>query len=269
LSGSGQPALRRERVSLDGVATAFLDAGVGDAVVALHGVPTSSALFEPLLPHLRGYRLLAPDIIGQGDTATPATGPLDYLACKAHVDSFLAIVPPRELHLIVHDLGGIIGLEWAADHPQRVRSVVILSTTVTWSLRVGVILAANLLFGRALLRAAMPATLKGTTQLAPSLVERWTAPWTRRRLLRGMDLFAARHLARLRFKLHNIRVPVLLIWGEDDDIFPLSSARQIAELIPQARLATIPRCGHWSPLDATEEVARYVVEFLDSTRVRR
>jgi pimeloyl-ACP methyl ester carboxylesterase len=250
---------------LGGIATAFLDAGVGDTIVALHGVPTSSALFEPLLPHLHGYRLLAPDILGQGDTQAPSGGPLDYSACKAQIDSFLAAVPPRELHLMVHDLGGIIGLEWAADHPERVRSVVVLSTTVTWSFRVSVILAANLLFGRRLLRRAMPATLKRPAQLAPSLIDKWAAPWTRRRLLRGMDLFAAEHLARLRLKLQSIRAPVLLIWGEEDDIFPLSHARRITERIPQAKLVTIPRCGHWSPLDATEEVARYVVEFLNAT----
>jgi haloalkane dehalogenase len=258
--------LRRERLSLGGAATAFLDAGAGDAVVALHGVPTSSALFEPLLPYLRGYRLLAPDMLGQGDTTASAEGPLDYSACKAQIDSFLEIVPPREIHLIVHDLGGIIGLEWAADHPERVRSVVVLSTTVTWSFRVGVILAANLLLGRGLLRRAMPATLKRPVRLAPALLDKWAAPWTRRRLLRGLDLFAEEHLARLRFKLPSIRAPVSLIWGENDDIFPVSHARQITERIPQAKLVTIPRCGHWSPLDATEEVARYVVEFLTATR---
>lgn len=257
--------MRREHVSIGGIPTAFLDAGAGEAVVALHGVPTSSALFEPLLPYLGDYRLLAPDIIGQGDTKAPRSGPLGYAACKAHIDSFLAAVPPREFHLMVHDLGGVLGLEWAADHPERVRSIVVLSTSVTWSFRVGAILAANLLFGRELLHRALPRTLKSGLQLEPSLVDKWAMPWTRRRALRGMDLFASAHLARLRSKLHNISAPVSLVWGDDDDIFPVSCARRIIECLPQARLVTIPRCGHWAPLDAAEEVARHVTDFLRST----
>jgi pimeloyl-ACP methyl ester carboxylesterase len=256
----------RERVSLGGVSTAFLDAGRGEAIVALHGVPTSSALFEPLLPHLRDYRLIAPDLIGQGETDTPAHGPLDYAAYRAHLDAFLGSVPPLEFFLLVHDLGGILGLEWAADHPERVRGIAVLSTTITWSGRVGVLLyGANLLFGRSFVRRVLPAALKRNRTVAPSVVEQWAAPWTRTRIVRGLDLFAPAHLARLRTKLGRIHVPVRLIWGEDDDVFPLSSAHQIGERLTQSALVTIPRCGHWPMLDAPDEVGQHLVDFLKTS----
>jgi pimeloyl-ACP methyl ester carboxylesterase len=79
-----------------------------------------------------------------------------------------------------------------------------------------------------------------------------------------LDLFAPAHLRRLRSKLRKLHAPVLLIWGGEDHIFPLSCARSIVERLPQSKLVTIPRCGHWAPLDATEEVARFVVDFLKS-----
>ena len=257
----------RKRVQVAGVSTTFLDAGCGRAIVALHGIPTSSALFEPLLPHLAGYRLIAPDLIGQGGTETPVGARLDYAAYQEHLAAFLATVAPDEFDLIVHDLGGVLGLEWAADHPRRVRRIIVLSTGVTWSFRVGFLLhAANLLFGTALLRLGLPWTLKGHGKLEPSLVDTWVAPWTRRRLLRGLDLFAPAHLARLRAKLGHIQAPVLLIWGREDDVFPLSFARGIVERLPQSKLVIVPRCGHWSPLDAGEDVARYILEFLAAAR---
>jgi haloalkane dehalogenase len=253
----------RERVSVAGVATAYLDAGRGEAIVALHGVPTSSALFEPLLPHLADYRLIAPDLIGQGDTETPARGRLGYAAYEAHLDAFLASVPPPRFHLLVHDLGGLLGLAWAADHPDRVRSIVILSTTVTWSFRVGVLVyAANLLFGESLLRLLLPLTLKRDRTIPPALVAKWAAPWVRGRVWRGLDLFGPSHLERLRSKLTRIHAPITLIWGEEDDIFPPSSAHRIVEHLPQATLVTIPHCGHWPTLDAPDEVARHVLGFL-------
>jgi len=260
-------SLHRRSASFDGIATAWLDEGQGQAIVALHGIPTSSSLFEPLLPHLDGFRLIAPDLLGQGFTEVPAVGPLDHAAYARHLEAFLREVPPASFHLMVHDLGGVLGLEWAADNSERVRSLVILSTTVTWTFRVGVLIyGSNLLLGSRLLTRVLPAMLKSGERLDDSLKELWAAPWTRRRLLRGRDHFARRHLRRLRSKLGDIRSPSLLIWGEKDDVFPLDHAGAIRRRLPQARLVALPRCGHWSPLDATEEVGTLASEFFTTAR---
>jgi len=255
--------IKRERASIDGISTSWIDAGRGETVVALHGIPTSSALFEPLIPCLKNYRVIAPDLLGQGQTEIPATGPLDHAAYARHLDAFMQKVPPRSFHLIVHDLGGVLGIEWAADNAERVRSLVILSTTITGSFRVSVLIyAANLIFGREMLRRALPRTLKRGGKLDDSLMASWAAPWTRRRLLRGLDHFARHQLRRLRSKLDRLRCPTLLIWGEQDDIFPLAHARAIMRHLTQAKLATIPQCGHWSAIDATEEVGNLIAQFL-------
>ncbi len=254
-------SLNRESESLNGISTSWLDTGRGEPVVALHGIPTSSALFEPLLPFLNDHRLIAPDLLGQGLTATPA-GPLDHAAYARHLDAFMQKVPPRSFHLLLHDLGGVLGLQWAVDNAERVRSLAILSTTITASFRVSfLIYAANLIFGREMLRRALPRTLKRGDTLDPSVIEMWAAPWTRRRLIRGRDHFARRHLRRLRSKLDHLTCPALLVWGEQDDIFPLAHARAIMKHLTRARLLTIRRCGHWSPLDAPEEVGKLIAEF--------
>ncbi|MFO0699990.1 MAG: alpha/beta hydrolase [Nitrospira sp.] len=251
----------RRSACLNGVATAYLDVAHGDTIVALHGIPTSSLLFTPLLPYLSHYRLIAPDLLGQGLTATPATGKLDYAAYADHLRAFLEAVPPYQFHLLVHDVGGILGLEWAAEHVERVTSITILSTTLTGSFRVGrALYAANLIFGRSLLRWGLPSTLK-RAQLETELLEEWTKPWSRRRILRGTDHFASKHLQRIRSKIEELRVPIMIMWGKQDTIFPVSHVSSIAKMFPTARLCTIDRCGHWSPLDAPEEVAHSIVEF--------
>jgi haloalkane dehalogenase len=260
----GTLRIDRKQVSVAGVSTTFLDVGSGSTTVALHGVPTSSVLFEPLIPGLSGYRLIAPDLLGQGDTETPVTGSLSYAAYKNHLDAFLAAVSPGDFWLLVHDLGGILGLEWAADHPARVRGIVVLSTTVTWSVRVDLIQAANLLCGRAILPFGMRRTLKSSRKIDRSIIRTWAQPWTRRRLLRGLDLFGVTHLDRVRAKLGTIQAPVLLIWGVDDDIFPTSHANRIIQRIPHASLLTVPHCGHWSTLDAPEQVASHIVDFMQA-----
>lgn len=255
--------LPRKTIRLDGVATAYLDIGQGETIVALHGIPTSSLLFAPLLPRLDGYRLIAPDLLGQGLTTAPPSGSLGYAAYFEHLRRFLEAVPQQQFHFLLHDLGGVLGLEWATENVERLKSLVILSTTITESFRVGKVLyAANLIVGRSLIQWGIPFTLKRSQSIDASVSEEWVKPWSRRRLLRGADHFAGDHLRRIRANLHRIQAPVLVLWGEQDDIFPLRHATSILQALPQSKMHTIQRCGHWSVLDAPEEIAQHVVKFL-------
>jgi haloalkane dehalogenase len=257
-----ETTIAKRGVIVDGIPTGYLDVGSGEVLVALHGIPTSSALFEPLLPWLEHYRVIAPDLLGQGE--------LGFMAYSRHLEAFMDQIPPSAFHMLIHDFGGVLGLEWACDNQERVRSIVVLSTTVSWSFRVGMLVyAANLLLGDKLIRWAVGATLKGGNKLEASLVDSWARPWSRRRILRGLDHFSPRHLKRLRSKLRSIRVPVQVIWGEEDNVFGLTHALRIVKELPRSRLVTIPRCGHWAPVDAPEEVARHIVEFLGSADCNR
>jgi pimeloyl-ACP methyl ester carboxylesterase len=173
-------------------------------------------------------------------------------------------IPPEGVHLLIHDLRGIFGLDWAADHVDRLRSLTILSITISGSYRVGMLLyAANLIGGQRMLRWGMGYTLKPKTKLDEEWMVEWIRPWSRR-LLRGMDHFAGHHLQRIRSKLNRIHMPVSLIWGDQDDIFPLRHASRIKQVLPQARLHVIQSCGHWSHLDAPDEVAQIVEGFVSS-----
>jgi haloalkane dehalogenase len=231
----------------------------------VHGIPTSSLLFAGLVPHLNNYRLIAPDLLGQGQTETPESGPLGYSGYASHLRLFLDAVPPERFHLLLHDLGGLLGLEWAASHGHRLETLIILSTTITGSFRVSSFFnAANLILGRSFLRWGISLTLKRSGELDESLREEWIKPWSRRRMLRGADHFSRRHLRRIRAGLGEVRAPVLVIWGEQDDIFPLRHSTKIVQALPQARIARIQGCGHWSVLDAPGEVGELIVEFLTS-----
>src|SRR5512138_3399513 len=212
--------LPRRVVHIAGLRTAYLDVGSGEPVVAIHGVPTSSALFEPLLPALEGFRVVAPDLLGQGDTEVPARGRLGHAEYAAHLAAFLDTVAPPTFHLVVHDLGGVLGLAWAAKHPDRLRTLVVLSTTawptLRWSFVSAVFWTLELLGGAGYVRGLLPRTAKRIAAIDADLAERWSRPWTRRRFFRGRDLFARCHLRGLAARLGRIRVPTLVLWGGRD-----------------------------------------------------
>jgi pimeloyl-ACP methyl ester carboxylesterase len=258
-------SLARRFVDVAGVRTAYLDAGAGEPVVAIHGVPTSSELFEPLLPALGGLRLLAPDLVGQGETATPS-GALGWDRYATHLAAFLAAVAPPRFDLVVHDLGGPLGLEWAIHHPGRVRRLVVLSTTVSASLRWAAlwtaIWALELAGGAAGVRRAALALARRRGSIAPDLADRWARPWTRARVLRSLDLLAPWRLGAIRRGLAALDVPALVVWGDRDEVFPAESARPILDALPGAQLRIVPGAGHWSMLDAPEVVGANLAAFL-------
>ena len=252
---------------VNGLSTSYFDVGEGEPVVALHGIPTSSALFAPLVPHLRGYRLIAPDLLGHGRTEIPAAGKLDFQAYLEHLEAFLDAIPPRKFHLLVHDFGAVLGLTWATRHLERLRSVIVLSTTVTFGPRIVLLVGANLILGPRVIEWFMPWTLQRSRNVLPRELRReWARPWTRRRLLRGMDHFSPTHLRGIRGRLGVVTRPVLLLWGQADNVFPVSHADRLRSALPNAVLKTIPECGHWAPLDAPSEVAQHVCAFCAGAR---
>ncbi len=248
------------------VRTAYLDIGAGEPVVALHGIPTSSELFDPLLPGLDGFRLIAPDLLGQGQTGVATRAPMGHAQYATHLVAFLETVAPPTFHLVVHDFGAVLGLPWAAAHPDRLRTLVVLSAPASSTLRWAIVSkakrAVQLLGGAAAVASALPGVARRAGALDPALAERWGRPWTRRRALRAGDHWARKHLQGMADSLSRIAAPTLVLWGKDDDVFSLRHGRRIAKRIPGAEMKVLPGAGHLLPLDAPEAAAAEIAGFL-------
>jgi pimeloyl-ACP methyl ester carboxylesterase len=261
----------RRFITVAGVRTAFLDDGAGDPIVALHGVPTSSELFEPLLPWLAGRRVIAPDLLGQGETAT-LSGSLGYARYFAHLDAFLDAVAPPRFDLVVHDLGGVLGLDWASRHPDRVRRLVVLSTSVTASVRWvalwAVIYGLELIGGSGAVAASIVRLARRPGAVPVELAARWAQPWTRRRVARGLDLANPARLGPIADRLSAVRAPTLIVWGTRDNVFPASEAQRLRRLLPGASLRLVPGAGHWSMLDAADLVGHHIKDFLGAPAIQ-
>ncbi|MEV4054646.1 alpha/beta fold hydrolase [Amycolatopsis sp. NPDC049688] len=100
---------------------AYRSAGSGPPVVLLHGNPTSSALWRNVMPFLPG-RLLAPDLIGMGDSPRPDIG-YTFDDHARHLDEWFDTLGLDDVVLIGHDWGGALAADWASRHPSRVRAL--------------------------------------------------------------------------------------------------------------------------------------------------
>ena len=115
----------------------YVEVGVGDPIVLLHGNPTSSYLWRNVIPHLDGQgRCLAPDLIGMGRSGKAPGGQYRFVDHARYLDAwFEALGLSRNVVLVVHDWGSALGFHWARRHPERMKGVAYMEAIVrpvTW-----------------------------------------------------------------------------------------------------------------------------------------
>ena len=139
MSSDMPPVKRRQEVL--GQTMAYIEVGVGDPIVFLHGNPTSSYLWRNVIPYMRDLgRCIAPDLIGMGDSSKlPDSGPASYtfVEHRRYLDALLDGLGVQErVTLVVHDWGSALGFDWANRHRDGVKGVAYMEALVrpsTWA----------------------------------------------------------------------------------------------------------------------------------------
>jgi haloalkane dehalogenase len=247
--------------------------GSGPAALALHGYPTSSYLWRNVLPRLAeaGYRGVAPDLPGFGDS--PPDLPGTWERQVENVERFRSALGIDRCALIVHDWGGLIGLRWACDHPDAVTALVITDSGFfpdgKWH---GLAKTLQTEGEGEMVLENMTQDLfaAGLHQVSPSLPqdaidEYWKAYADGDRRRNQLDLYRSGEFSKLepyRGKLAGLNVPVLLLWGGQDQFAPVAGAYRFQKEIPGSRLVVLDGAGHFLMEDDPERVAQEIGTFL-------
>jgi len=244
--------------------------GEGPRVVLLNGLFQRLESWDLVLPHLQGFAILRYDMRGQGESEAPE-GPYTP---RVHAQDLLGLLDRlgwKEAVLVGLSNGGIVALTLALMAPERVQGLVLACTTPyldtalrakvePWlhALRAGGTLlrlrvALPWVFGACFLNAhpelLAEEGLKALAAQAPGEA-------AQERLLQG---FLA--LEDLRPGLKALGLPALVLFGEEDLLFPKAYAQALAESLG-ARLAALPN-GHAAPLEDPLAFAREVRAFLE------
>jgi haloalkane dehalogenase len=127
----------RRRLAVLDSHMSYVEIGVGDPIVFLHGNPTSSYLWRNVIPQLEGRgRCLAPDLIGMGHSGKAPAGRYRLVDHVRYLDAWFAALDLRRVTLVVHDWGSALGFHWAQRHPDRVKALVYMEAIVrplTWA----------------------------------------------------------------------------------------------------------------------------------------
>jgi haloalkane dehalogenase len=254
---------------------AYREAGPpdGEPVLLVHGYPESSHMWRHLMPALArdGFRAVAPDLAGFGDS--PPDPPATWERHVERLERFRSELGLERVVLVVHDWGGLIGLRWACDVPGAARALVISSTGFfpdgKWhGLAQGMRTPGTgeeLMAGMTREGFGAVLTQSGTGFDDESLDEYWKAFGSEAGRSGQLELYRSGDFEKLRpyeGRLAALRVPVLLLWGEDDRFAPVASAHRLSRELTETELVVIDGAGHFVWEDAPRPAAAAVSGFL-------
>jgi len=267
-------------IDAGGVRLHYLDGGEGAPVLLLHGWPTSSFLYRNVAPHIvaAGRRVIAVDLPGFGQSDKPLDASYSFKYFGGVLTAFLDALALPQVGLVVHDLGGPIGLHWMVSNPGRVTELALLNTLVyprpSWA--VVAFIAATyipLVKGRLVspwgLELAMKVGTSRAGAVTPELVAGVQAPFVdsaaRKALLKTAQNLHPGGLGDIAEGLPAFEGPARIIYGTQDRILPdvaRTMSRVAADMkLDPTQVTALPGCGHFLQEDRPDEIGQMLAEF--------
>ena len=261
-------------LEVNGTSLYYEDSGpgtTGETIAFSHGLLWGTELFAPQVEALRArYRCIAWDHRGQGRSAADHRHCIGMELVWADGVALLEKLAPGPVHFAGLSMGGFVGLRMAARRPDLVKKLVIIESSaepepVENIGRYRMLSAASRIIGLRALSGRIAPIMLGRTILGDPArkadVARFSALMARRRdIWRAVNGVIDR--AGVEGELARIRVPTLVIVGDDDVATPRAKAERIVAGVAGARLVTIPGAGHSSTVEEPAAVTAALAEFL-------
>lgn len=236
----------------------------GRVAVLVHGLGGRSEDWEKLAPFLAkaGYRVYLPDLPGFGESEKPENFSYSVSDEAKIVAGFLDALGLKQVDLGGWSMGGWIAQLVASRHPDRVRRLMLFDSAglyvkPDWDTKLFTpVSSAELDKFDALLMPHPPQLPEFVVKdiLRTSREHSWIIRRALDSMLTGRDTTDS--------LLPGLKMPVLIVWGEVDQITPLSEGRKMHQLIPQSQLDIFAGCGHLAPNECAAQIGPKVVPFL-------
>lgn len=265
----------------------FLETGAGQPIVLLHGNPDNADEWRGVMARLApDFRCIAPDLPGYGQSK-PLPRSFHYSRSEqvAFLDSLLAALEvTAPIVLVVHDIGAMMGVPWAAKNLKRVSAMLITNTVAfegfqwfetarLWGdasflgrVRANLLMAAIGVQGGAPFHKAFSAQ---NPQLPAAEVDRMTQTFACNPTAKEACLRQFRQVMRPDFfdgfdrmnEAINRVIPMQVLWGDDDPFVATANSARFAT----KHVRILPGVGHWTPIIAPDEVAESIRALVTST----
>ncbi|MBD3227884.1 MAG: alpha/beta fold hydrolase [Candidatus Lokiarchaeota archaeon] len=265
----------------------YVDEGNGEPIVLLHGEPTWGYLYRKFITHFSNTnRVIVPDHMGFGKSDVPED---KRYVLKEHVDNLTKLLLELELEnitLVMQDWGGPIGFGFATEHPDRIKRLVIMNTSV------GVAKENRRLWFESMVENGTYEQLMGNMKLfIPQIMfgffekkisreekkllkKAYVAPFPNKKYCLGAKAFpldipkgknhpSSEIMQKIRDRLNLLKdKQKILIWGMKDRIFPPKIINVWLKIYPNIEIHRINDASHFLQEDAPEEVISIITNFI-------
>ncbi|MCA2245338.1 MULTISPECIES: alpha/beta fold hydrolase [Mycobacterium] len=269
-------------LDLHGDRVAYRDEGDGEVLLLIHGMAGSSETWRSVIPRLsKKFRIVAPDLLGHGQSAKPRT---DYSlgAFAVWLRDFLDELGVSQATVVGHSLGGGVAMQFVYQHPDYAERLILISSgglgpDVGWVLRLlsapGAELVLPIIAPTPVLSVGnkLRSLLRSAGIQSPRGAEMWSAysslsdGQTRQsflRTLRSVVDYRGQAVSALNRLSLREDLPVMAIWGERDGIIPVDHAYAAHEARTDARLEILPDVGHFAQVEAPDQVVELIEDFI-------
>ncbi|MCL1846676.1 MAG: alpha/beta fold hydrolase [Coriobacteriia bacterium] len=267
-------------LNIDGMRMHYIDQGVGDAVLLLHGNPSWSFFYRNLINSLsKTNRVIAPDHIGMGFSDKPQDADYHLAFHIENIERLVEHLRLKDIILVVHDWGGPIGFGYVVKHSEKIKKIVVLNSSAFFDAKIPRrISVCRGVLGRFLVRRlnlfAQAATrMTTTTKLTKEVRQAYLLPYGSYDERIGIDSFLQDipleqgHRTRalldsIESRLPDIKADLLILWGKQDFCFTEHFFDRWKEYFPHAKTRLFENAGHYILEDVFEDALREIEEFI-------
>lgn len=263
-----------------GLNVRYVQAGDGPVVLLLHGLASSLLTWYCNIDVLAdaGYRVIAPDLPGHGDSDKPSH--LDYGPDSAanFVYDFSQELGLMRFSLVGSSAGGLIAGLFAMEHPAMVERMALVGSAgfgreMPWYLRIISIPVVGDLVYQPRINNRMGVT-KYLFHRPPAVLEKLLPEMNRVKLLPGarnavlrsvrssVNLMGLRKHSYILEGMKGSEAPLMTVWGAEDIIIPVSHAENVRRELPESVVRVIPECGHWPQMEKPGQFNPMLIRFL-------
>lgn len=254
-------------VTAGSVKTTYLAAGSGMPVVCIHGAAAGAVTYYKSIAALaQHFRVIVPDVVGYGESDKPKAA-YDRPYFAAWLCEFFIALGIQKAHLVGNSQGGAIGLQFALENPGKVEKLVLVdSGALGKGMPAGAFISMFLLnnfpsavAGRMMARYLVYKPENNDPDYAAYALQVAKKPGGNNVFMQGRGA-AVSPMAE--DELRRIEQQTLIIWGEQDNFFPIAYGEAAAKTMPHATLHRIKEAGHLPFLDQPTAFNDALIQFL-------
>lgn len=228
------------------------------------------------------HRAIALDFPGYGKSDKPLDPSYSFNFYNQLLTQFLAQINADKVHVVMHDLGGPIGVLWALRNQERIKSLIFLNTLVYSNFSAAVI-AFTLALKMPIIREwatspngiarALRVGVENKDRISGELLRQYQSPFidmsARQALIKSTTNLSIKAFKEIEAKLSSFTVPIRAIYGVNDRILPkvADTMKRIKADLPQTEITPIPNCGHFLQEDEPEIISNLISEFLNPKKI--